>query len=309
MNCPVCQNDLNLPETIKESMELHYDCPSCFSSLFVKGGKCEVLSTGAASDTGQKDGAAAQENKPETEPPLEDFTEASENLTEKALQEEVANPDSEFNLKEEPDPSSQEEDLLAEEAPPEITEVPILEEMEEAAPEQSHTEGDIPSPQAKEEAASPSSAEENPEHFEFSEEEGAGDGPLVQPAAEAEDENIPPEGEDFADVKQFGNTPAPSDKGAFYYDVTVNDIDSADLRDQVEEVLEDEALKLVPDQVHFSKSEARLVINKISPVQAHVIVKSLLGLSLTISWDQHLIADTQLDDNQPESESPPLEES
>ena len=303
MNCPVCQNDLNLPETIKESMELHYDCPSCFSSLFVKGGKCEVLSAGADSDTIQKNEAVTQENKQKTEVPVE----ASEKLTKKTSQEEAADAAPESNLEEESDPSSQEEDSPAEEAPPEITEVPILGETEEAASEQSPTEDNTPPPQAEEKAASPSSIEENPEPFEFSEE--TNDSLSVQPATEVEDENIPPEGEDFSDIKQFGNTPAPSGKGAFYYDVTVNNIDSADLRDQVEEVLEDEALKLTPDQVRFSKSEARLVINKISPVQAHVIVKSLLGLSLTISWTQHLIADTQLDDNQPKPESPPLEES
>ena len=293
MNCPVCQNDLNLPETIRESMELHYDCPSCFASLFIKGGKCEVLSAGAAADTIQKNEGAEEEKKQNPSPHKgEDPAKASENLTE----EEAVN----THLEEDSATSAQEEEADPEKGLPETTEVPILEETEEADPEKSPSE-------MEKETAPPSSVEEVSEPFEFSEEEKVEAGPLVQPAAEVEDENIPPEGEDFADVKQFGNTPAPSDKGAFYYDVTVNDIDSADLRDQVEEVLEDEALKLTPDQVYFSKSDARLVINKISPVQAHIIVKSLLGLSLTISWDQHLIADTQLDDNQ--SESPPPEES
>ena len=294
MNCPVCQSDLNLPETIKESMELHYDCPSCFSSLFVKGGQCEVLSAGSASDKMQTEKLPAKETKDPTDP-----IEESENSAEQEADFTDISPES--DLQEEPASSPSEEESLEEEGLSEITEVPVLEETEEASPE---------SPVASSEENNPpsSTTEESSESFEFSEEEALEEGPLVQPAAQVEDENIPREGEDFSDVKQFGNTPAPSGKGAFYYDVTVNNIDSADLREQVEEVLEDQALKLTPDQVHFSKSEGRLVINKISPVQAHVIVKSLLGLFLTISWNQHLIADTQLDEPQLESESSKLEE-
>ena len=296
MNCPVCQSDLNLPETIKESMELHYDCPSCFSSLFVKGGQCEVLSTGSAADKKQTEKLSAKDTPQETETPA-DSIEESENSTEEESQE--ADPTGispESDLQEEPaSPPSEEEDL------PEITEVPVLEETEKDSPK-----SPVASP---EENTLPASTTEEPsEPFEFSEEEAPAEEPLVKPATQVEDENIPQEGEDFSDVEQFGNTPAPSGKGAFYYDVRVNNIDSPDLREQVEEVLEDQALKLTPDQVHFSKSEGRLVINKISPVQAHVIVKSLLGLSLTISWNQHLIADTQLDEPQVESESQELKE-
>ncbi|MCY4512431.1 MAG: hypothetical protein OXB86_01935 [Bdellovibrionales bacterium] len=289
MNCPVCQNDLNLPETTKESIELHYDCPSCFSSLFVKGGKCEVLSAGSASDKVQMDSPPAQETLQEAE-----LSADSEKEPENFMEEEQPEDSTDSSSTEEPDPASLEEESTAEDPLPEVTEVPILEEIEKDTSE-SNT--------ALSEESEPSSSAEPPTSFEFSEEESSESGPLVQPAVEVEDENIAPEGEDFSDVEQFGNTPAPSGKGAFYYDVIVSDIDSPALREQVEDILEDEALKLEPDQVHFSKPEGRLVINKISPVQTHVIVKSLLGLSLTISWNQHLIADTKLEEPQTKSES------
>ena len=282
MNCPVCQNDLNLPETTKETMELHYDCPSCFSILFVKEGKCEVLSAGSASDNEPTDSPPAQEASQEPE-----FSVDSEDF----IEEDSADFSNESQSTEEPHSTELKEESSEEDSAPEVTEVPILEETEEDTTESS-SEEDEPTP-----------SEESSASFEFSEEESSESGPLVQPATEVEDENIASEGEDFSDVEQFGNTPAPSDKGAFYYDVTVSDIDSPDLREKVDEVLEDEALKLEPNQVHLSKPKGRLIINKISPVQAHVIVKSLLGLSLTISWNQHLIADTKLEEPQAESES------
>lgn len=292
MNCPVCQRDLNLPETIKESMELHYDCPGCFSSLFVKGGQCEVLSAGSDSDKMQTEKLSAKDTPQETETPVDSIEELQET--------DPTGISPESNLQEESASAPPEKGALEQEGLPEITEVPVLEETEEDPPK---------SPVASPEEGSPFPTTEEPsEPFEFSEEEALEEEPLVQPAAQVEDENIPQGGEDFSDVEQFGNTPAPSGKGAFYYDVTVNNIDSANLREQVEEVLEDQALKLTPDQVHFSKQDGRLVINKISPVQAHVIVKSLLGLSLTISWNQHLIADTQLDEPQVKSESRELKE-
>lgn len=298
MNCPVCQNDLNLPETSKETMELHYDCPSCFSSLFVKGGKCEVLSAGPASDKMQTDSPSVQETLPEAELSVDSERESENFMTEEQVESSMDSP-SESLLTEDPGSTGLKEESPEEDSVSEVTEVPILEEIEEVSPV-----SNAPSSEANEPSSSIS--EEPPTSFEFSEEESSeSEGPFVQPASEVEDENIAPEGEDFSDMEQFGNAPAPSGKGAFYYDVTVNDIDSPKLREKVEEILEDEALKLEPDQVHLSKPEGRLAINKISPVQTHVIVKSLLGLSLTISWNQHLIADTKLEE--PQTESEPME--
>ena len=184
-----------------------------------------------------------------------------------------------------------------------------MEEGEAGISEEAQKEEEAQSPEEK---APQPSTEEKPEPFEFKEETSEESAP-VQPSSESEsseegkDETTTPAGEDFSDVEKFGNTPAPTGKGAFYYDVTINEIDSEDLRNQVEEVLEDEALKLSPKQFLFSAQEGSLVIKKISPVQAHVIVKSLLGLSLKISWEQHLIADAEPESESELDESQPVE--
>ena len=311
MNCPVCQSDLGLPETFKETMELHYDCPNCSSSLFLKGGNCEVLSANMVSNKEEKPSEKSTK-KAETPSPFE-----KQELKEppsKALASEISSekesdtPPSSLN---EAQPAKAEEDL------PENTEVPVLEEVDEGEAEISEKS------QKEEEAQSPEerAPQPSPEPFEFKEEDSE-ESAAVQPSSETEElpseeeeggdpaeegEIEPSAEEDFSDVKKFGNAPAPTGKGAFYYDVTVNEIDSEDLRNQVEEVLEDEALKLSPEQFHFSAQEGSLVVKKISPVQAHVIVKSLLGLSLKISWQQHLIADVEPGLEPEPDESPPEE--
>lgn len=320
MNCPVCQSDLGLPETFNKKMELHYDCPNCSSSLFLKGGSCEVLSANVVSNQVQEEEKSAEKNTKKAEP-------SSEKQKPKEPHSEILT--SEVGLRKGSDsaPSSLNEvqPAKAEEALPENTEVPTLEEMEGEEAEPSEDE-----PQNKDETQSPkevisqSSPEEKPEPFEFKEETSEKSAPVQSPSeteelpSEEKRETEPPaeEGktessdeENFSDVEKFGNAPSPTNKGAFYYDVTVNEIDSENLRSQVEEVLEDEALKLSPEQFHFSAQEGSLAIRKISPVQAHVIVKSLLGLSLKISWEQHLIADAEPGSEPNESQPVESEES
>ena len=95
--------------------------------------------------------------------------------------------------------------------------------------------------------------------------------------------------EDFSDLEEFGATSAPPGKGPFYYTLMISGIDSPDLRKQVEETFEDEALKLSPEM--SSIQDGSLKINKISPIQTHVIVKTLMGLPLEISWAQSLVVD------------------
>ena len=322
MNCPVCGNDLSLPDKLKETTELHYDCPSCFSSLFLRGSKCEVLSRGTVSDE-LPGGETGEEAAVEGVVPSLNESDSDENTEQEpadppqALAEEAV---SEADPPVAPASSSPEaggpvEEVLPE--TPEIPEIPALKETAETGPEMSDPSSGgeegatLPASAAgsdppSEEANSPSasSVEAGPESFEFTEEsaENSEDVPLSakQPsvpetALSKEKQELTAEQdreEDFSDVEKFGNSPTPAGKGVFYYNVTVEEMDSADLRAGAEEVLEDPALKLAPEQLDMSVQEGRLRISKISPVQAHVIVKSLLGLSLKISWEQHLVADS-----------------
>ena len=333
MNCPVCGNDLGLPDKLKETVELHYDCPGCFSSLFLSAGKCEVLSRGIVSDrppatetAGETDSETEEALLPSTVPPspsavASDSGESagmepppsSRNRTEEAVPEE----DSPVS----PAPSSRKSDESVEEALSDNPEVPSLnkEEAAELKAPSPHSadeenialtavaEGLVPSSEETDSPVVASPPPESAESFEFSEESAgtkssadvpdsstAGQASGAQPSPAGEKQNLGEERdreEDFSDVEKFGNSLAPAGKGAFYYDVTVEEIDSEDLRAETEEVLEDPALKLAPEQLNMSVEEGRLKVSKISPVQAHVIVKSLLGLSLKISWEQSLAAD------------------
>ena len=315
MNCPVCENDLSLPDTLKETMELHYDCPSCFSSLFLKGGKCEVLSQRTVSEK-LPDGETKSAGPSPAGPDSDGDTEREEAA---GPRDRAAETVSEADTPISPAVKPPESGEPVEEALPETPEIPSLKTEEETEPEaldvSSGGEKGVPPPppamdsdSLSEEANLPSASSpaEAPESFEFAEESVAaksGDEDVSISATQASaaesalsrEKQDPPmeqdQEEDFSGVEKFGNSPAPAGKGAFYYNVTVEEIDSEDLRAETEEILGDPALKLAPEQRDMSIQDGRLTVSKISPVQAHVIVKSLLGLSLKISWEQHLVAD------------------
>ena len=102
--------------------------------------------------------------------------------------------------------------------------------------------------------------------------------------------------EDFSEVAEFGNAQNQDKKGPFLYDLVLSEINSQDVREKILFVLEDEYLGLPFSKdnpsMEDNMKEGQITIAKISPVQAYVIVTSLMGLPVTISWKQHHIAES-----------------
>ena len=104
------------------------------------------------------------------------------------------------------------------------------------------------------------------------------------------------EKEDFSEVAEFARSTDQDKQGLFLYDLTLSEINSQGLREKVLSVLEDESLALPfegPENLEpMQIKEGKITLAKISPVQAHVIINSLMGLPLNISWEQSSIAES-----------------
>ena len=264
MECPVCHKDLNLTEAFQKMRELHYDCPHCFSSLFFKEGQCHVLSEEPVKE-------ASFHGEEEQDLEEEDLSELSMEVPILENEEEVSVNSSKEEEKEPEESQGADQEVQEEEEPPSAIEEQVTSEEEASSLSQDfqETSGDHLEPQ-----------EESPQ--EHLEEESS--------TEQLESENLEKK-EDFSDVEKFANTRISNNEGLFYYNLTIGEINSSDLREQVEVILKDEGLKLIQEVQSSSIKEGQLHLRKISPIQVHVIVRSLLGLPLDISWEQHLIAD------------------
>ena len=97
--------------------------------------------------------------------------------------------------------------------------------------------------------------------------------------------------EDFSEVTEYGNQQNLGKESAFHYNLILSEINSEEIHKQVKSILEDDALKLDPEKQDFLIKDGVLKISEISPVKVHIIVKSLIGLPVKISWEQHLAID------------------
>ena len=81
------------------------------------------------------------------------------------------------------------------------------------------------------------------------------------------------------------------EESSFFYSLSIENIHSVDLKKEVELALEDENLKLTTEGRSLSIKDGRLYLKHLSPVKTHIIVRSLIGLPLKISWEQYLLSD------------------
>ena len=326
MNCPVCK--INLEFKAPHLEEVYYDCSNCSSSLLFKNGECEVLSGREAKSPSSQDNQI-KETDFQSEKTLGEYS--SDENADEGLSSDLAIEDHSMELEEsaekvgaEPaiieaenlpedsekaEPSSIEEGKAEDKDffPDETTQVPELTLPEEEEPlESSETsepaqvveeplssnpEEDFPfekkSPENSEQPAEQITPKDNSQQVESKE-------PVQEVFSKTPDSEEPKE--DFAEVAEFGNSQDQDKQGPFLYDLILSEINSQDVRKNVLSVLEDESLNLPareddqPIDSHIQ--DGKIIIEKISPVQAYVIITSLMGLPFNISWQQHHIADS-----------------
>ena len=325
MKCPVCKIELNF--AVQNLDDTYYDCSNCDSSLLFKNGECEVLNKGTSKESHSQKGLSediSKQNEPLQEghsvkeevesikTPKEDISKQNEPLQEgHSVKEEVEStktpredtPSQNFSEKENADQVLLEEAKLEggeEFVPNETTQVPENPFIEKNSENFSEQEEDkqknqdyLGDPEEKQDSKL-QKGEKTSDHSTTSEKDFPFEKEQEEVPSELPDSEI--QKEDFSEVAEFGNTQDQDKQGPFLYDLILNEINSKNVREKVLSTLEDTSLNLPLNKevksIEDSIKDGKLVIKKISPVQAYVIVTSLMGLPLSISWTQHHIAES-----------------
>lgn len=93
---------------------------------------------------------------------------------------------------------------------------------------------------------------------------------------------------DFSDVTDFAN--ATSEVGPFSYTVVIEGIESSQLLLQLKEAITDSRFGWDVGELLHNVGGGRLVIGRISPATASVLVNQLKYLPLKISWRQDVLS-------------------
>lgn len=286
MKCPVC-NSLISPSITDSQEDFYYDCETCYSSLFFQRGECQVLKTNSV----YKESLEEFENQKKTSQEEQDSLEVPEitQAEEKYLEESFSQAYDKESLEESKESASVQEEAPFAASDQESFSQSFQEEadsLEEQVSSPVEEESDSKSKDPlKEEMTPEQEAFESSVHLESE----------ASSEEESEDsfENAPPleDGkENFSEVTEFGNFKNLGREGLFYYDLILSELNSEEVCQKVESFLEDPAFRW---KQALEVRDGVLEIKKISPVKAHVIVKSLIGLPVKIFWKQHVVIESE----------------
>jgi hypothetical protein len=113
--------------------------------------------------------------------------------------------------------------------------------------------------------------------------------PNLSSDPEAASEPVPESApEVFRDVVEFGNQDQPSAGfGSLVYDIEIQGIDTAEIREEVSSHLTDSRLQLDVSAIMASVEKGVMRLSAINPVKASVILNRLRHLPLKIKWNSH----------------------
>ena len=307
MNCPVCKRkiEFNIPEE-----DIYYDCSHCQSSLLFSKGECQVIhkeqidtlnSEQVKTESSQIDQTGKEEFDKGTDGSL--FEDSFEKNTEYSLSEQEIkqtktdpledNFDSKVNT-ETINQKTQKEELDSE-TQNKASELENKTEEENFFPEEDTKVPELLDDELEEPVKNP-----DPDELSYKFEEKEEEKPEKIDSINSQEEDISHSTdqkteEDFSDVAEFAKNQEKNTKGLYLYDLTLSQINSHDLKEEVLAVLEDSFLNLSIEDNSFNlqdvANKGHIKIPKISPVQTYIIVHSLKGLPLDIQWEQYHIAD------------------
>ncbi len=98
---------------------------------------------------------------------------------------------------------------------------------------------------------------------------------------------VPNATEVMQEIVDFGNqSTSSSETGILLYEVQIAGIDTLELRRALIEVLKDPKFKWSVDELESKIHNGKLVIQKVTPIKASLLVKKLRPLDLNIYWTQ-----------------------
>lgn len=284
MKCPVCSKDMQVPEA-QSQQDLYYDCEHCYSNLLIQGETCEILSESVQAPT----------NQPATIQDLQ-TAEKDSNQEPSSVSEKMDSQDSQFSdqnsQQEEVESSSQQEVSESSDNHSQQAESESLsqqEELENSSQQEESGEAELQT------GSIPSLKEDQEQHLEdldaLSDNANSTNDTENENNATNNAENADENLEDFSDINQYGNQQDLSQESLFYYDLMLSEINSPEVRQEVESLLQDKGFQWELLDQEISIIDGRLEVKEMSPVKAYVFVKALMGLPLKISWRQSLRVD------------------
>lgn len=82
--------------------------------------------------------------------------------------------------------------------------------------------------------------------------------------------------------------------GPYYYDVTVQGLDTPELKDQVMEALQDQRFQWTSEDIKKNFRNGALVLKNLNPIKAVLLVIKLQHIDVDISWKQKLHTDSSV---------------
>ena len=83
--------------------------------------------------------------------------------------------------------------------------------------------------------------------------------------------------------------------GPYYYDVTIDGLDTAEIKDQVMEVLKDPHFQWTTEDIRKRFYKGKLVLKNLNPVKAVLLIVKMQHIEVDISWTQKVYTDPSVD--------------
>ena len=94
----------------------------------------------------------------------------------------------------------------------------------------------------------------------------------------------------LSDIAEYGNSPISQARdGTLRFHVHLTNIDTADVRKAVREILADSRFLFDVDQIINSIRNGEVKISDVTPVKAAILIQRLRPLAVGISWEQYAI--------------------
>jgi hypothetical protein len=108
---------------------------------------------------------------------------------------------------------------------------------------------------------------------------------------DTEEQNPAFEGENFSDVVKFGNDEvSQAAQGPLLFRLRILGIDTSETRKSLRQCLDDERFLWDTEQLMRSIDRGVLLIDRVNPVKATVLVERLKDLSVEVEWEQYAIS-------------------
>ncbi len=114
--------------------------------------------------------------------------------------------------------------------------------------------------------------------------------PLAVPEPIENEPPPPDEPVNLSDIAEYGNSPISQARdGTLRFHIYLTNIDTADVRKAVREILADSRFLFDVDQIINSIRNGEVKISDVTPVKAAILIQRLRPLAVGISWEQYAI--------------------